>query len=151
MEITGFFVVGLSSSALGIVTWLFLSRVLKKRKIEKRNLESEILKISKDLDELYKSLNEEAYRNLSLIFLEKTKELLDGQKNFHEAFLFTELKYASLYLDQFLKSLRIKNRNPYLIYKAKHFLVKGMENIQDLYLKREIENILLAIENLEKK
>ncbi|MEM5882651.1 MAG: hypothetical protein QXQ77_00185 [Candidatus Aenigmatarchaeota archaeon] len=150
MEITGFFVATLSTSALGIAVWLFFSRFFKKKKIEGKSLESEILKISRELDELYRSLNEEAYKNLNLIFLEKTKELLDGQKKFHNNFLFTELKDASFYLEQFLKSIRIKNKNPYLLYKAKHFLIKGMESIPDLYLKNEMEKTLLAIENLEK-
>ncbi len=149
MEITGLFVAAVSTPALGIAFWLILSRIFKERRIKKDNLENITKDLSKELDELYKDLSEENYRNLNLIFLDKTKELLDGQKNFQDIFLFNELKYASIYLNQFIKSLNANNKNPYLIYKTKHFLVKSMENTPSLYVRKRLEDIIFALERIE--
>ncbi|MCS7105960.1 MAG: hypothetical protein NZ942_01435 [Candidatus Aenigmarchaeota archaeon] len=150
MEITGFFALTIGTSTLGLATWLVIFQLLRKKR-GKEKLEKEIEKISKELDKLYKSLNEETYKSLSLMFLDKTKELFDGQKKFQDAFLFNELKYASLYLEQFVKSMKLKNKNLYLLYKAKHFLSKGRESIDDFYLKDEIERIFLSLESIEKQ
>lgn len=148
MEITGLFVAAVSTPALGIAFWLILSRIFwEKRK--KSNLESIAKDLSKELEELYKNLSEENYRNLSLIFLDKTKELLDGQKKFQDIFLFNELKYASIYLNQFIKSLNAGNKNPYLIYKTKHFLSKSMENISSPYVRKKVEDMIFALERVE--
>ncbi|MGC8812776.1 MAG: hypothetical protein ACP5O8_04315 [Candidatus Aenigmatarchaeota archaeon] len=150
MEATGLFVAAVSTPALGIATWLILSRLFGGKKTKKKNLESIVEDASKELNELYEVLSKESYKNLSLIFLDKTQELLDGQKRFRDAFLFSELKYASIYLNQFLKSLNAGNKNPYLIYKTKHFLVKSIESIPSLYARKKIENIILALDEIEK-
>ncbi|MEM5844363.1 MAG: hypothetical protein QXX07_00695 [Candidatus Aenigmatarchaeota archaeon] len=147
MEITGFFVLTLGTSTLGVAVLLTLSRLLRKGKKEGKI--EKIERISKELNELYRSLSEQTYKSLNLLFLDKTKELLNGQKNFQNAFLLTEFKYASLYLEQFINSVKAKNKNPYLLYKAKHFIAKGMENIENIYLKNEIERMLLSLESFE--
>jgi hypothetical protein len=148
MEITGFFVAA-SAPTFGIVLWFILSRLLKKGKMKKENLENIAKNFSKELEKLYKDLSEESYRNLNLIFLDKTRELLDGQKRSEDIFLFKELKYASIYLEQFAKLVRIGNKNPYLIYKTKGLLSKSMESIPSFYVRKRIEEIISALEIME--
>lgn len=146
MEITGLFVAAVSAPVLGAAFWLILSRLFRGKNFKRNNLENIVENVSEELNNLYKVLSEENYKNLRSFFLDKTQELLDGQRRFQDIFLFNELRYASFYLNQLLKSVKSGNKNIYLLYKTKHFLTQSMESIPSLYARKKIENMILTLE-----